>query len=221
MERRATRTAIIALIVGFAAYFLICMLLFEASFSFWIELGFALMAFATCIFVILRQEQAPSFFLKLPIYTVAAAYLITQLIVSTLFMIFPAFCNPWGYAISIFLFGGFLCIALTSQASTEHIASIDSQINEDTSFIKDLVMHLETLKETLPDNQNCVDELIEISRFSNLRSCKKAQPVEQIIQAHVNELLADTKAGNIEALDSRCDELKKLLQQRDQLCIRK
>ncbi len=221
MERKATRTTIIALIVGFAVYFLICVLLFEASFSFWAELGFALIAFAACAFVIFKQKQTPKFFLKLPIYTVAAAYLIAQLIVSTLFMIYPALCNPWGYAIGILLLGGFLCVALTSQASTEHIASIDSQINEDTSFIKNLVMHLEALKETLPNNQDCVDELIAIAQFSNLRSCKKAQPVEQIIQAHVNELLADTKAGKIEALDSRCDELKKLIQQRDQLCIRK
>ena len=221
MECKTTRTAMIALAIGFVVYSLICVLLFEASFSFWIELGFALIAFVVCAFVICRQKQAPRFFLRLPIYVVAVIYLIAQLIASMLFMICTAICNPWGYVISILLLGGFLCVVLTSQASIEHIASVDSQISADTSFIKDLTMRLESLKKELPDNQQHVDELIEIARFSNLQSCEKAQAVEKIIQIHVDELLADAKTGKTETLDSRCDELKKLLQQRDQICTRK
>lgn len=221
MEDKTSRTAIIALIIGFVVYSLICVLLFETSFSFWIELSFALIAFAVCAFAIYRQNQTPRFFLRLPIYVVAIAYLMAQLIVSVLFMIWPSICNPWGYAISILLFGGFICVLLLSRASIEHIVTIDSQINEDTSFIKDLIMQLESLKEELPDNQQCVNELIEMVRFSNLRSCGKAQEVEQIIQVHVDGLLADAKAGKTEALDSRCNELKKLLQQRNQICTRR
>lgn len=220
MERKTARTAIITLIVGFVLYFLVCVLLFETSFSFWIELSFASIAFAVCALTIYRQSRTPRFFLRLPIYVVAVAYLIAQLIASVLFMICPAICNPWGYALSILLLGGFLCVVLTSQASIEHIASIDSQINEDTSFIKDLIMQLGVLKGELPDNRQHVDELIEIAQFSNLRSCEGAQAVEQIIRIHVDELLADVKAGNTETLDSHCVELKKLLHQRDQICTR-
>lgn len=221
MECKTTRTAMISLIIGFFAYFLIYVLLFEESLSFWIELGFALIAFVVCASAIHAQKQTPRFFLRLPIYVVGIAYLIAQLIVSMLFMIWPAICNPWGYVIGILLLGGFLCVFLTSQASVKHITSVDSQISEDTSFIKDLIMQLESLKEELPDNQQRIDELIELAQFSNLRSCERAHAVEQNIQIQTDKLLADAKAGKTEALDNRCNELKKLLQQRDQICTRK
>lgn len=218
MERKATHTAIIALIIGFVIYSLICVLLFETSFSFWIELSFALIAFAICVFTIYRQSQTPRFFLRLPIYVVAVAYLIAQLIASVLFMICPAICNPWGYALSILLLGGFLCIALTSQASTEHIASIDSQINEDTSFIESLQIQLKALKDKLPDNQQRIDKLIDTARFSNLRSCSKAEVIEKSIQSEIEEVHELLQSGKTDRIASLLNKIEKQLNERNRIC---
>lgn len=220
MTRNKVRYMVTVLIIALAAYTFVCMLLFEKTIIFWVELSFSFVAFLLSFLAIRKQRSNEKIFLRLPVYVIALFYLVAQLFTSILFMLVPSIGNPWGYVVAILLLAGFLFVLVLSQMTISHVSSVDMRVSENTSFIGDLILQLNYLKDQVPGNQESIDELLDIARYSNLQSCDKSQEIENTIQVKIKELSTIDKS-NSESFSKYCSEIKSLLKYRNQICTRK
>lgn len=218
MNAKKQHIAIIALAIGFIAYACICFLVFEKSVVFWVELIFTFAAFLLSVYTI-QKPGSRRFFLNLPLYTIASMYLAIQLIASIVFMTMQTACEPWCYVVSIALLALYLCILLATQATVEHVETVDEAIQQNTAFIKGLILELETLRDKADaSQQEDIIALIDLARYSNLRSCEASQEVEEKILSSVNQLDSAVQSNDYDAISSIADQISILLKQRDQIC---
>lgn len=210
--------AVISLCVILAAYVLVCMLVFEKSPVFWAELAFTVAAFVLAGLAIV-QSRKERFFLNLPLYAIASFYLVVQLVASLIVMAIGPICEPWCYVISIILLAAYLCTFLAAKATMQHITSVDEQVKKDTSFMKELILQLECLRDELPESQrDQISQLINSAKYSNLRSCEASQGIEKDIHESMNVLKEAIRSNNESETDQVASRLNTQIKQRDRVC---
>lgn len=218
MNAKKQHIAIVALAIGFLAYTCICLLIFDKGVVFWVELGFTFVAFLLSAYTT-QRPGSPKFFLNLSLYVIASIYLSIQLISSIVFMVMQTVCEPWCYVVSIALLALYLCTLLATHTTVQHIGEIDKSIQQNTSFIKILIMKLETLRDMADASyKKEFDSLIDLARYSNLQSCEASQEIEDSINESLRMLDSAVQDDDQDAVSTAVHQLSKQLKQRDQIC---
>ncbi len=218
MNIKQQHIATIVLAIAFIAYTCICFLLFEKGIVFWAELGFTFVAFLFAAYTT-QQPGSKKLFLNLPLYVITSVYLTIQLIASIVFMAMQTACEPWCHVVSVALLALYLCILLATQATVQHIEEVDKSIQQNTAFIKNLILKLEALKDEVDSSQQEeIKSLISLARYSNLQSCETSQEIEMNIIKSVDELDSAIQNNDHDAISKAVDQISKQLRQRDRVC---
>ena len=170
--------------------------------TFWTAYVFTVVAFLLQLLVwkvaFGKKDTLKSKFLGIPVIYVGATYLIVQLIVFAVFMIFPML--PVWLAIvvcSIVLAISALC-AIAGQVGANEINRVEEKIKVKRAFIQFLQVDIETLASTESDADTKVAlvKLAEKVRFSDPMSHEMLGELESRISAKVEQMktTADKKA---------------------------
>ena len=184
--------------------------------TFWIAYVFTAVAFALQIaiwkFAFKGADTLKSKFLGIPLISVGITYLIIQIIVFAIFMVFPIV--PTWIAIVVYaLILGISAICLIgTETGREEINRVEEKVEKKVFYIKSLQVDIEMLASTETDDGTkiALTKLAEKIRFSDPMSDEALVDLEAEITAKVKELkTAENKAGIITVLDSLITERNK------------
>ena len=210
--------AIGVLCIAFMAYALICSIVFQRNIVFWVEICFSLIAFLLSGVAMTSAEDQKLVF-NLPLYCHASVYLVLQILASLFFMGLQGSCEPWCYAINVSLLAVYLCALLATRATLSHIVQVDKSAEQQTSFVNALMLELETMRDrTEGERKKKIEEVIDVARYSNLRSCDASQEIEEVILETAKNLSAVIQDEPNSSITDMTNRISEQLKRRDRIC---
>ena len=184
--------------------------------TFWITYVFTVVAFASQIaiwkFAFKGANTLKSKFLGIPLIFVGITYLIVQIIVFAIFMVFPI-APSWIAIVVCALILGISAICLIgTDVAIEEIGRVEAKVEKNVFYIKSLQVDIEMLAtdETDADTKSALKNLAEKIRFSDPMSNETLANLEAEIVGKVKELkTTENKAEIITVLDSLITERNK------------
>ena len=194
----------------------------EKTATFWTAYVFTVVAFLLQLLVwkvaFGKKDTLKSKFLGIPVIYVGATYLIVQLIVFAVFMIFPMLPVWLAIVVCSFVLAISALCAIAGQAGANEINRVEEKIKVKRAFIQFLQVDIETLASTESDADTKVAlvKLAEKVRFSDPMSHEMLGELESRISAKVEQMktTADKKAliGEVDLLlaerNKKCKILK-------------
>ena len=185
--------AIGVLCIAFMAYALICSIVFQRNIVFCVEICFSLIAFLLSGVAMTSAEDQKLVF-NLPLYCLASVYLVLQILASLFFMGLQGSCEPWCYAINVSLLAVYLCALLATRATLSHIVQVDKSAEQQ------------------------IEEVIDVARYSNLRSCDASQEIEEVILETAKNLSAVIQDEPNSSITDMTNRISEQLKRRDRIC---
>lgn len=184
--------------------------------TFWIAYVFTAVAFALQIaiwsFAFKGTDTLKSKFLGIPLILVGITYLIIQIIVFAIFMVFPI-VSTWIAIVVCALILGISAICLIgTETGREEINRVEEKVEKKVFYIKSLQVDVEMLAstETDSDTKAALTKLAEKIRFSDPMSSGALTDIETEISAKVKELkTAENKSEIITIINSLITERNK------------
>lgn len=184
--------------------------------TFWIAYVFTAVAFALQIaiwrFAFKGTDTLKSKFLGIPLISVGITYLIIQIIVFAIFMVFPI-VSTWIAIVVCALILGISAICLIgTETGREEINRVEEKVEKKVFYIKSLQVDVEMLAstETDSDTKAALTKLAEKIRFSDPMSSGALTDIETEISAKVKELkTAENKSEIITIINSLITERNK------------
>ncbi len=156
---------------------------------------------------------------NLPLYCLASVYLVLQILASLFFMGLQGSCEPWCYAINVSLLAVYLCALLATRATLSHIVQVDKSAEQQTSFVNALMLELETMRDrTEGERKKKIEEVIDVARYSNLRSCDASQEIEEVILETAKNLSAVIQDEPNSSITDMTNRISEQLKRRDRIC---
>lgn len=218
MDSGKHNVAITVSCISFIAYALICFLVFPRGVIFWVELGFSITAFLL-LGVAIKSSEKQKLVFSFPLYYLAFAYLLVQIITSFVSMSMQQMCEPWCYVVSVILLALYLCAFLATRATTSYIDCLDKDVQQQTSFISRLILELEALQNEAEGEQKAaIAEVINIARYSNLQSCEASKTIEEDVLMCAKKLELAVQENSENAVLGITKQMSERLKQRDRIC---
>ncbi len=188
----------------------------DKTITFWIAYAFTVVAFALQIGIWIAAfkaaETLKSKFLGVPIIYVGIVYLVLQLIVFAVFMIFPLIPS-WIVVMACALVLGISAICLISaDAARDEINRVEEKVNQKVFYIRELQADVEMLEEQEqnPEIKTSLTKLAEKIRYSDPMSDEQLSDLDSKISTKVAELkTVSSKFEIITELNSLLDERNK------------
>lgn len=176
----------------------------EKTATFWIAYAFSVMAFGLQIGVwklaFSGIDTIKSKFLGIPLLSVGFRYLVVQVIVFAIFMIFPTL-PAWIPVVACSAILGVTVICLIgTETGREEINRIEEKVEQKVFYIKSLQADVELLAETESDPEIKAEltKLVEKIRFSDPMSSDALAEIEAEILEKAKELkIAENKTAAI------------------------
>ncbi|MZG29123.1 hypothetical protein [Adlercreutzia equolifaciens] len=182
------------------------------------EICFSLIAFLLSGVAMTSAEDQKLVF-NLPLYCLASVYLVLQILASLFFMGLQGSCEPWCYAINVSLLAVYLCALLATRATLSHIVQVDKSAEQQTSFVNALMLELETMRDrTEGERKKKIEEVIDVARYSNLRSCDASQEIEEVILETAKNLSAVIQDEPNSSITDMTNRISEQLKRRDRIC---
>ena len=176
--------------------------------TFWTAYVFTVVAFLLQLLVwkvaFGKKDTLKSKFLGIPVIYVGATYLIVQLIVFAIFMIFPMLPVWLAIVVCSIVLAISMLFVIAGGAGANEINRVEEKIKVKRAFIQFLQADIEMLaeSETDPETKVSLKKLAEKVRFSDPMSHEMLGELESRISAKVEELkFADNKSALIKEID--------------------
>lgn len=194
----------------------------EKTATFWTAYIFTVVAFLLQILVwkvaFGKKDTLKSKFLGIPVIYVGLTYLMVQLVVFAIFMIFPMLPVWLAIVVCSFVLAISALCAIAGQAGANEINRVEEKIKVKRAFIQFLQVDIEMLAESETDTETktALVKLAEKVRFSDPMSHEMLGELESRISAKVEQMktTADKKAliGEVDLLlverNKKCKILK-------------
>lgn len=194
----------------------------EKTATFWTAYIFTVVAFLLQILVwkvaFGKKDTLKSKFLGIPVIYVGLTYLMVQLVVFAIFMIFPMLSVWLAIVVCSFVLAISALCAIAGQAGANEINRVEEKIKVKRAFIQFLQVDIEMLAESETDTETktALVKLAEKVRFSDPMSHEMLGELESRISAKVEQMktTADKKAliGEVDLLlverNKKCKILK-------------
>lgn len=184
--------------------------------TFWIAYVFTAVAFASQIaiwkFAFKGADTLKSKFLGIPLILVGITYLIIQIIVFAIFMVFPIVPTWIAIVVCALILGISAICLIGTETGREEINRVEEKAEKKVFYIKSLQVDVEMLAsaETDSDTKAALTKLAEKIRFSDPMSSGALTDIETEISAKVKELkTAENKSEIITIIDSLITERNK------------
>ena len=123
------------------------------------------------------------------------------------------------YAINVSLLAVYLCALLATRATLSHIVQVDKSAEQQTSFVNALMLELETMRDrTEGERKKKIEEVIDVARYSNLRSCDASQEIEEVILETAKNLSAVIQDEPNSSITDMTNRISEQLKRRDRIC---
>jgi hypothetical protein len=205
---------------------------FERSTGFWISYVFstaAILLADVMTFYALERNAARSRFYGLPLVYVAWGHLAVQLVLGFVFMAAPGIralasvpaVPSWLiFVISALMLGVCLIGLLAAETGSTEIRRIDGVVEEKVFYIKSLSADIRGLTARSEETslKEALLDLAETMRFSDPMSDGRLAALENKIETKSAVLGESVAAGNTDGALALCDELRRLLAERNRKC---
>lgn len=201
-------------IILFAVYSMVIFLIFNNRNNiFWISYGFFAAAFLlhiACVALSFRNLTANAVFFGIPLVSFSNYFLLSELFVSLVFMIFRKAANvKLCTALQVILFAIFLVIAIISLASKSYTSDMTQQIQEDVRYVQNIRGALESLMQQCqhPAAKEMLRKAAEAARYANQKSSPSVQQIDDNIHRIMQDLESAYYQGDLAGLDRQCTAL--------------
>lgn len=184
--------------------------------TFWVAYAFTVVAFAAQIgvwsFSFKSKDKLKSKFLGIPIIAVGIYYLLVQIIVFTLFLIFPSIPTWIAVIVSAVILGVALICLIGTDVARNEIERVEKKVEKKVFYIKSLQVDIEMLAQSETDSniKDALNNLVQKVRFSDPMSSDELADLEEQITEKTNELRnAVNKLEVIKTLDLLISERNK------------
>jgi len=219
---------LIVFIVLFVVYnMMVFVIPFKKTDIFAIVYVFALIsiiAFAVSYFFAFDTAKTlKSKFLSFPIFQVGSIYVVTQLSLSTVFMILTSFITIYRWiaiAPCVLILAAAIIKTMTIEVARDKMENIAIKQKINTSFIRSLQVGLEALSERVSDEMLKLKlaDLSEAVKYSDPVSNNALSEIESKMETIFSQIKAAIYAGQ-DDVESQIDELNNLLTERNKMCI--
>ena len=175
----------------------------DKTIAFWIAYAFTVVAFVLQIGIwnaaFKAAEVLKSKFLGIPIIYAGIAYLVFQLIVFAVFMIFPLI-PTWIVVIACAMVLGISAVCLISaDAARDEINRVEEKVNRKVFYIRELQADVEVLaeQEQNPEIKTSLTRLAEKIRYSDPMSSEALEDLEARIKEKVSVLKTTNNKSKI------------------------
>lgn len=197
---------------------------FTQGTTFWLGYIFAVVSLVLVIGVAYMSNSSEkplqSRFYGWPILTVAGIYAMVQLVVSLLFMAVADIPSQIAVITNVVLLGTALLGVLATGAAADKIQGIDDVVKPKVSYIKMLESDISALGSQCsdPEIRKKVADLADAVRYSDPMSADALVSLEETIRLHVSILMDDFHAGRTDTASAKCDQIMRLLDERNRKC---
>ncbi len=201
-------------IILFAVYNMIIFLVFNnRNHIFWISYGFFVAAFLLhmiCVAFSLKNMTAKAAFFGIPLISFSNYFVLAELFVSLVFMIFRGAANvKLCVALQVILLAVFLIVAIVSLASKSYTSNVTERIEEDVRYIQNIRGALESLMQQCqhPQAKEMLRKASEAARYANQKSSPSVQSIDDNINYIMQDLQKAYNNGDLAGLDRQCTAL--------------
>jgi len=197
---------------------------FEHNAVFWLSYSFGMLALVLqlpLLYVAFRKGDTPkSRFYGFPIAQIGAIYLLVQLVLSLLGMVFGAWIPVW---IVVVIYVLVLAISVTgfvaADAMRDEIERQEQTVTRNVARMKTIQSRANTLLNLYNGaNSETLRKLVEELRYSDPVSNDATVDAETTLELLLEELKDVVEAGNDEKMPKLCSQLMSTLGERNRLC---
>ena len=210
---------IYAILIG--VYNLLVFVIFKNHTSvFWISYGFAMIAFGVQVvsmFLSLRKMDVESVFFGIPLVSFSLYYLIAELCVSTVFMIFQDVDTTLPLVIQILILAIYAVIAIITLMARDTVQEIGENVKQKVVQLKSVRVDIDMLYESCsdPELKAKLRKLSDTVKFSDPMTIEAISDVEQRIQQKVSELRIYCENNEVEEAKKTCSAMELLYLERN------
>lgn len=191
--------------------------------SFWLSYVFMILAWAvtsaiTCI-NFSKGFTLKDFVFGFPILKWSIVYIISELVMSTVFMIIPVSWIKAAFILQFLMLFVFLLISATCFIGKK-VAVSDEKVKEKVFYIRNIHSELESVFDKVTDDatKKALLKLIEAVKYSDPMSHESLAVVEQEIEIKVSALRMSVCEGNYESALTVIKAITDLLNDRNRNC---
>ena len=225
MKKNDFRAALVLGVLLALVHLVIFLLPFPKGIVFWFSYVFLLVAFcvaAASIALAFRDDHSiDSRFYGIPIIRVGSVYLITQTILTLVFMALGELLPFWVVLLADCLLLGAAVLGLVAQdVVRDHAMNLDTRLEQDVSVIRSLQSTMSLLASQC-DNLECraaVAKLSEELRYSDPVSSPELAAIETSLSNSIDDLHRAIQEHNDDAVMTLCERTRNLLLERNRQC---
>lgn len=187
---------------------------------FWISYGFMTAAFLVQIVSMLlsfRTTDVETAFFGIPLASFSVFYLIAELVIGVLFMIFRQASPVLALVVQLIVLAVFVIIAILSLLARDTVKEMGDNVREKISDLKEVLVDVEMMEEACsdPELKEKLRRLTETIRYSDPISNEAVESVEQRIRRKVSELRVYLDEGQLPEAAQACRDLEMLYVERN------
>ena len=187
---------------------------------FYMSYGFMTLAFVVQIVSMLltfKKTDVDTIFFGIPLASFSIFYLIAELCVGAIFMVFQNVGTTIPLVIQIFILAAYLIVAIIALMARDTVQEIGDNVKEKVVQLKSVRVDVDVLLESCSDSElkTKLKKLSETIRYSDPMTNDAITDVEQLIQQKVSELRIYCENNEIEEAKKTCSSLEMLYVERN------
>jgi len=208
--------------IMFGVFNLLVFVIFENRTSvFWMSYGFMTLAFIVQIGSMFlsfkKMDDVETIFFGIPLFSLSVFYLIAELCVGVIFMIFQRVGTTIPLVIQILLLASFVVIAIIALMARDTVQEISANIKQKVVKLKSVKVDIDILLESCPDPdlKSKLRKLSETVKYSDPMTNDAIADVEERIRQKVSELRIYCENNEFVEAKKACSALELLYVERN------
>lgn len=225
MKKNVKRRIMVLIIIAVVYSVVVFMLPVDKLNAFYISYIFTMLAIAGLGYIMHIafdvREGSRSKFYGIPIARVGVYYLVTQLVISLLFIFISGYVPSWLPFIIYIILAGVAAIGfIAADTVRDEVERQEITVEKDTSYIRALQSKLASIIAQVQDDSIIqeLEKIVDELRFSDPVSNAALNEVESSLTFNVEELQKAVNAGDNEYARALCQKFRKLITERNKLC---
>lgn len=189
---------------------------------FWLSYAFMTLAFVVQIVSLLlafKTADIETAFFGIPLASFSIYYLIAELVIGTLFMIFQVAGFTLALIIQLLVLAAFLIIAIISLMARDTVQQIGETIKDNVSSLKSVLVDVEMIRESCSDSdlKESLRKLSETIKYSDPMTNDSVASLEERIIRKVSELRIYVDDNQLADAKQTCSDLERLYIERNKI----
>jgi hypothetical protein len=187
---------------------------------FWMSYGFMTLAFVAQIVSMLlsfKKTDVDTIFFGIPLASFSVFYLIAELCVGAIFMVFQNVGTTIPLVLQILILAAYLIVAIIALMARDTVQEIGDNVKQKIGQLKSVKVDVEVLLESCsdPELKTKLRKLSETVKYSDPMTNDAIADVEQRIQQKVSELRIYCENNEVEEAKKTCSALEMLYVERN------